>query len=354
MKKVVCLLLSIALLLSLASCVSRDEVNDITVSGENGNEIMTTEENSSEMTIGDESRVDEIEPIIPPETSFAQKNILKPFPQIDDLPKTEGGSKEEESKTDLKEDVILSASEHETSIPQSALEEQQEEPIDVSNDKLEILMAIYFSLPQSTLCGGRLYQKIKQMYLSGEWDGLPFNVGEHIISMSSKGYIQVDNTFIDGKAEPLDLPNQSRYKNGVGIIDDCNIQYIPGQGSYILIDDTYMRYLRGQNIPLEGEPLNWKEQEGVDVNYGHAILCYAKTCDKMFLLTPSLDDPSVNYTYLYIFPDYNVSEIEFVAKFNGTFLYNTKENTVYYQDMDNEWWMYCENKDGSYYFEMIS
>ena len=344
MKKVVSLLLSVVILLSLSSCVSRE--------GEN--------EPSS-----DEFISNTVEPNLPPTDFFdTNETLLNPLLPNDVFPKLKEGIQKPSDSTELKNDDTsskteqdkTSISEHETTIPEPEIKENSNSEIiiDVSDENLKDLVSSYFESPEETIYAQKLYQKLKQMYLNCEWNGEPFNINEHVFSISSKGYICVDGLIFENHAEPLDLPNQSRYYNNVGLIDDCNIQYVAGKGSYILIDDIYMLYLRGERIPLEGEPLNWKEGEGVDVNYGHAILHYDRGCDKMFLTTPIVDDSSVNYVYLYIFPDYNVSKIEFVAKINGTFLYNNEENTVYYQDTDDAWWMYCEKEDGSYYFEKIS
>ena len=337
MKKTVCSFLSIAVLLSLTSCNSRKEESKTPID-DSPSSNNTLKQNLPSYNFFNPN--DTIEPVLP---DYDYSN--------------EGENTQEKSEdTDIKKVDTPPTSAHENTIPQSEKEKNSDDEtsIDVSEESLEALSANYFNLPEDILSGQKLYQKLKEMYLSSEWNGLAFEIDEHVFSISSKGYILADNMLIGNNAEPLDLPNQSRYDNGVGLIDDCNIQYVPGKGSYILIDESYMLYLRGEKIQLEGEPLNWKEGEGVDVNYGHAILHYAEGCDKMFLTTPIAEDSSVNYMYLYIFPDYNVSKIEFVAKINGTFLYNNEENTVYYQDTDDVWWMYCEKEDGSYYFEKIS
>lgn len=250
-------------------------------------------------------------------------------------------------------DDLPSVLEHETIIPEppSEANASTEPEIDVSSESIEDLSANYFATPDDTLSQIKLYTKLKQMYLSAEWDGFPFTIGEHTFSISFKGYINVDGSLIGGIAEPLDLPNESRYYNGLGLIDDCNIYYIPGKGSYILIDDNYMLYLRGENIPLEGGPLNWKELDGVDVNYGHALLYYVSSIDKLFLVTPMLDNNETHIRpYLFIFPDYNVSKIELIGQFKSLIM---AEEGFRYEDEYGNWWQYFETDDGNYYFESL-
>ena len=353
MKKFMSIFLLVVLFISLSSCtseVSNYEVSDSSYANSNSDENPDSEESTIlETDTFLESSLQAL-PILPDQSILDQKHVVSPKPSDDTA------IAQEDTTSTQEEDQ-----EHETQVPQyeilNPLDDETE--IDVSSETLEGIASDFFSAPDNALLQEKLYQKLKQMYLSSEWDGIPFTVGEHTFSISTKGYILADNILIGDNAEPLDLPNQSKYNNGIAVIDDCNIQYIPGKGSYILIDENYMLYLRGERIPIEGSPLNWKELDGVDVDYGHARLHYVGFYDKMFLTTPmkgnsadSSEDSSEDYVhpYLYIFPDYNVSKIDLVAQIKA-FMYNNEE--VLYEDLDGNLWKYYQNNDGSYYFEMI-
>ncbi len=199
-----------------------------------------------------------------------------------------------------------------------------------------------------------LADKIIKLYLKGDWDGFPTKIDEHEISISRCGELLIDGYLSSPSRwhcqHPIDLPDSFNE----GSIDSCNTIFIPGQGTYVLIDETYIKYLRGKKIS-EGS-LKWKNGEGIDKDYGHAILHYVEYCDKMFLTTPMLraddgsDVPSfdpIGPTYLYIFPDYNVAEIEFVGR--ATDIYYD-EYEFKYIDENGFCWKYYE-EDGKYFFE---
>lgn len=335
--------------MTLASCGVRkiDAINsdfppNNTEESQNPEEDVISELNPTEETSPSNHNTDEY--VNPTSTEDENADVTNPESETDLVP--EQGNEN------------FSYPEHETVIPESAPKPTTtfDPAVDVSEESVETLIVNYFENPEDELSQDMLYYKLRAMYLSAEWNGVAFNVNEHVISISSKGYIVVDNLFIGNHDEILDLPNQSRYYNGIGIIDDCNIQYVPGKGSYILIDDMYMLYLRGERVSLDGGPLNWKELDGVDVDYGHAILHYVDSYDVMFLTTPMKVDDDGSYIsseepYLYIFPDYNVSEIKLVAQIKG-FMYSGSD--IIYVDLDGATWLYRETSDGNYYFELIS
>ncbi len=345
MKKMVCIFISVIFLMTLASCGARKIVPVNTDSLPNNTEENPYEENQY-------LEKDVTSEFIPTQETVPSNNITDEKVTLTS-PKNESDTIPNQEKSEN-----FSHPDHETVIPEAApIPASNFEPtVDVSKESLDTLVANCFENPEDDLSQDLLYYKLKEMYLNAKWDGIPFDIAGHTISISSKGYINLDGSIIGKNAEPLDLPNQSRYYNGVGIIDDCNIMYVPGKGSYILIDDMYMLYLRGEKIPLDGDFLNWKELDGVDVNYGHAMLLYAASYDKMFLMTPMKVDPDGTYVnseapYLYIFPDYNVAEIKLIAQIEG-FIYN--DSDIFYTDLNGALWEYKETTDGSYYFEQVS
>lgn len=198
--------------------------------------------------------------------------------------------------------------------------------------------------------------KVIDLYLNGKWDGFPTEIDGHEVSISYRGELLVDgfltsnSKFDCWSQHPLDLPDS--FDDGL-LLDNCNTIFIPGKGTYILIDETYIKYLRGEKIDLPGNPLNWKAGKGIDTDHGHAILRYCERYDKLFLITPmlQLDDGSdepVGPCYLYIFPDYDVSEIEFIGRAQQIFCNN--EVGFAYVDENGFYWEYCE-EDGRYFFK---
>lgn len=176
-------------------------------------------------------------------------------------------------------------------------------------------------------------------YLNGEWDGLPTEIDGHTISLSEQGCLLIDGGYLSETSNyHLDIP-VSMYSE----VDSCNTIYIPGKGTYLLMDTTYVKYLRGKEILLPGSFINWKEGEGIDVDYGHAILHYNETYDKLFLTTPMLDiydDESETFesdpSYLYVFPDYNIAEIQFIGRCKSI----CNETSFSYVDENNVEWIY--------------
>lgn len=189
------------------------------------------------------------------------------------------------------------------------------------------------------------YDKINEFYLSGEWDGSLSALDGHSISISQHGEILADG-FLLGSQKCVDLPDPFTK----GTIDSCNLCFVPGQGSYVVIDETYIKYLRGEEIQLPGEPLKWKSGDGIDTQFGHPIIGYDSKSNTMFLWTPMIidyfGDVLCKPTYLYVFPDLNTSKIEFVGRAEDL----TFDDGFKYIDEDNKVWRYSKGDDGQYNF----
>ena len=183
------------------------------------------------------------------------------------------------------------------------------------------------------------------MYFNGAWDGEPMVFDRHYISISESGYICADmHRLISQKTVDLPLDFDTARS------DDCNTEYIPGKGTYFVDDETYIYCYKGMEAKLG--KLNWKDGTGIDVEYHHPFIHYDEVTSKMFLWTPMIYSYNVvyDYTYLYIFPDYDKAKIEFVAQVKD---FDFNENDFEYIDMDNNVWRYT-NQNGKDEFVKVS
>lgn len=225
---------------------------------------------------------------------------------------------------------------------QSSLDEEIDSNLDFKNRSVDTIEQEDETIFADTLIS---------LYLSETWDGFPTTIDGHDVSLSSYGELLVDGHLTSPSKfhsqHCLDFPDAKTDRMG----DSCNMQHINGKGTYLLVDETYTKFLRGKEIKLPGGTLNWKSGEGIDTSYGHAILHYVEEYDKMFLTTPMLpyDDGSgiptlqpIGPTYLYIFPDYDIAEIEFIGRAKEL-IYD--EFSFRYIDENDICWTYYE-KDG--------
>lgn len=189
------------------------------------------------------------------------------------------------------------------------------------------------------------HNTIQFMYFNGAWDGEPMVFDRHYISISESGYICADmHRLISQKTVDLPLDFDTARS------DDCNTEYIPGKGTYFVDDETYIYCYKGMEAKLG--KLNWKDGTGIDVEYHHPFIHYDDVTSKMFLWTPMIYSYNVvyDYTYLYIFPDYDKAKIEFVAQVKD---FDFNENGFEYIDMDNNVWRYT-NQNGKDEFVKVS
>lgn len=93
-------------------------------------------------------------------------------------------------------------------------------------------------------------------YMSGEWDGMEMQIdGEHTIKLAEGGgYILLDGYCSIGQKN-LDIPEYA-----YDLLDNNirSYEYVPGQGTYTIIDNKLVKFVRGEQITLSGEELSWK------------------------------------------------------------------------------------------------
>lgn len=202
-----------------------------------------------------------------------------------------------------------------------------------------------------------LYDKIKEYYLSGEWDGSPTTMDGHTIERSkSSGHIIVDGYLSRSYQEDLDLPENLDYDNF-----DSNLWYVPYLGTAVIDHQILKMYVRGELITLPGGELVY---EGIDLTYYTPIeyfLCPYEEYNRLFLIVSAVPNniletygieyfsnmnlyDSIDYNddipfnkvkrYLYIFPDPTISKIELVSEFSNWYIFKTTDSNAewYYVD----------------------
>lgn len=209
----------------------------------------------------------------------------------------------------------------------------------------------------------RLYNKAKNLYLNGEWDGTPITFGSKTVSLSTTdGCLLVDGYLVSNYQKSLDLPDP------FNDIVSSNFEYIPGQGMYAIQDKTLVKYVRGKKVTLgRNSSLDWKgldpqnpDEYGCTIvdyklylpdsknknDYEYCLrytpyLYYVPESDDLLLITV---DPISDSLYMYIFPDYNVSEIKYLETISDfSVMYDGRKNTFYYWDTEGTEWIYTKN-----------
>lgn len=171
-----------------------------------------------------------------------------------------------------------------------------------------------------------LAKKYLTKYNNGEWDGTEMHTyNGHIIKLDEGGgYLLLDGYIAVGQRN-LDIP-ESAYKLFRNDIPDY--EYVPGQGTYVIIDKKLVKFLRGEQITLPGEELSWKGFQDKDdlyskteidyrIMYDLPTLIYNKIDGKLYLTsgdeTCTLDNSE---NYVYVFDDYNVSNMRYLGRVN--------------------------------------
>lgn len=205
-----------------------------------------------------------------------------------------------------------------------------------------------------------LYEESKEMYLSGEWDGMPMVLDDRTISISPlTGRLLLDDIHFDN-AEildfPVDMDNSFLY----------TYAYIPQNGIYAIHDDYFIKYVRGKMttlsigkldyagfhpdkpeayglIPYDDSYFVWADNpksEKLYKEYYYPSLFWDAYTGNLFLLTI---DAQKDVEYLYIFSDYNQAEITLVDTLRYTYCPGDVE-AICYEDTHGQRWMY--EKDG--------
>jgi len=202
---------------------------------------------------------------------------------------------------------------------------------------------------QETSSTSLLADEAIKLYLSGDWNGFPCEMEEHLVTLSDKGRLYVDGnssraSLSTGVSHSIDLPE--------AMSDFIGQRFILGDGTYRIERNTLVKYSHGKQIPLSGGSLVW---EGMDLeNYRpyDVDLYYDKVYDKLFIIASSIpyDFSSRELKngasiYLYVVPDRDVSEIEFISEITK---FDFDEAGLFYSDTSDTIWRYYE-KEGQCY-----
>lgn len=155
-----------------------------------------------------------------------------------------------------------------------------------------------------------LYDEIVDFYQSGEWNGDETIFKDHVISLSPYfGCVLCDGDILCGQLQNLDLPYQYDDIEGV----NSSYTYIPGEGTYLIINHRLVKYVRGNEISLPGGELSWEGAYDGEL----AKLVYMDYGQTLYLLTykPNYDrtvngEEDENAILIYEFLDYNRSELK--------------------------------------------
>lgn len=168
-----------------------------------------------------------------------------------------------------------------------------------------------------------IYDNAVEAYMSGEWDGTEMLIdGAHTIKLDEGGgYLLLDGYIAVGQRN-LDIPEYA-YELFRGVIPDY--EYVPGQGTYVIIDKKLVKFLRGEQITLPGEELSWKgfqsyndlisQKPDFSILYDLPTLIYNKIDGKLYLTsgdeTCTLDNSE---NYVYVFDDCNISKMTYLGR----------------------------------------
>ncbi len=159
-----------------------------------------------------------------------------------------------------------------------------------------------------------LYDKAKNAYLNGQWDGTLAMLDSHYIELSKAGDLLIDGYLGEGGPGNLDLPNDIDFA-------DSNTNYvcIPPYGTFIVENKKLVNYMRLERTEITSNPLEW---EGYDFDleefneltqsvedycfylYRSPLLDYDEDEDKLYLRTADFD----KNIYTYVFSDYKTRE----------------------------------------------
>jgi len=223
-----------------------------------------------------------------------------------------------------------------------------QEYLDTNLDRL-IEAAASRELEQNAQQYSALADKAIELYLNGDWNGLPTEIDGHSVVLSNKGRLYVDGnsstaSVCTGISHSIDLPE--------AMSDFIGQQFILGDGTYRIERNTLAKYSHGRKIPLSGGKLIW---EGMDLeNYRpyDTELYYDEVYDKLFLIASSIPYNLSSKElkngvgiYLYVVPDRNVSEIKLISEITN---FDFDEAGLFYSDTSGIIWRYYE-KEEQYY-----
>ena len=130
-------------------------------------------------------------------------------------------------------------------------------------------------------------------------------------------------------------------------VNSYNAISIQNEGTFLIQNRTLKKFSNGERIKLSGGTLEWQGfnpravnmfqfmgEEYIRLVQHEPVLVYDEISDTLFLVTYEVDDSA---TYLYVFPNYNVSKIELLGVISS---YELDENGLSYTDTDGNTFRY--------------
>jgi len=156
---------------------------------------------------------------------------------------------------------------------------------------------------------GRLfYDKLCKLYLSGEWDGTKTEIeGQTVFRMTHDGEISIssDSLSLDKPYGNIDIPASFDF-------DVCDFKaneytYVPGHGTYTVVNHTLQLFLRGEITVLPGGSLDLHWDKAYE-----RIIVYFESTDTLYIVERDYENDT---KYVYSVPDLNYSRVKFIGLF---------------------------------------
>lgn len=217
--------------------------------------------------------------------------------------------------------------------------------------------------PTGLKTNDRIYYDIaKELYMRGVWDGEPYELGNHTVSLHKyEGYILVDDYIFCHYQENLDLPDYIGYDQL-----KSSERFVLGKGTFGFMDGNIVRFNRGKLTtlgPIKSDGIDFSKYEPYRTAFWYneasntlflitvtmpkdtdAIIARVK--EENDVLTPAerklVDGVGV---YLYEIPYCNVSNMRFVSQITGYI----QGDVFAYRDTKGSMWEYQE-QNGKYTF----
>lgn len=156
---------------------------------------------------------------------------------------------------------------------------------------------------------GRLfYDKLCELYLSGEWDGSKTEIeGQTVFRDTYDGEISIfsGSISLDKPYENIDIP--ASFDTYVCDFKAREYTYVPGHGTYTVVNHTLQMFLRGETIVLPGGPLDLHWDKDFE-----RIIIYFESTDTLYIVERDYENDT---KYVYSVPDLNYSRVKFIGLF---------------------------------------
>lgn len=152
------------------------------------------------------------------------------------------------------------------------------------------------------------YDKLCEMYLSGEWDGTKTEIeGQTVYRDTYDGDICIfsGDISLHNQSENIDLPEDFDFDTFD--FEAREYTYVPGHGTYAVINHSLRLFLRGESTVLPGGALDLHWDEDYE-----RLIIYFESTDTLYIVERDFKNDT---KYVYSVPDLNSSRVEFIGLF---------------------------------------